>query len=75
MIAGGYRENMKLFEMFVEGYFSKPELLFAHNTYQFDDYSKYVCETFTAEEKEAYREKQFPVDCEKAFELGKRLLG
>lgn len=54
MLADGYREHMKLFEMFLEGYFSKPEVLIAHNTYQFDDYSKYVCDTFTAEEKEAY---------------------
>ncbi|MCD7811300.1 MAG: flavodoxin family protein [Ruminococcus sp.] len=58
MLRDGYREYMNLFEMFLEGYFSKPEILFAFDTYQFDDYSKYVCETFTAEEKSAHREKE-----------------
>ena len=47
MLADGYREHMKLWEMFIEDYFSKPKLLFAFNTYQFNDYSKYICETFS----------------------------
>lgn len=75
MMRDGYREYMGLFEIFLEKYFSKPKILFAFDTYQFDDYSKYVCETFTAEAKAAHRERQFPVDCENAFELGKRLFG
>lgn len=66
----GYREHMKLYESLLEEYFSKPKLLFAYNTYQFDDYSKYVCETFNEEEKAEYRQTQFPVDCQKAYELG-----
>lgn len=74
MLAAGYRRNMELFEFFLEKYFSKPKLLFAFNTYQFNDYSKYVCETFSGDEKAAYRAQHFPEDCRKAYELGMSLL-
>lgn len=74
MLADGYRKNMELFETFLEKYFSKPKLLFAFNTYQFNDYSKYVCETFQEDEKAAYRELHFPEDCKNAYELGLNLL-
>ena len=74
MLIDDYRKYMELFEMFLESYFSKPQILLAHNTYQFDDYSKYVCETFTQEDKKSYREKNFPIDCEKAFNIGQMLL-
>lgn len=73
MLEGGYRQNMELFEMFLENYFQKPLLLFSFNTYQFDDYDKYVCEVFTAEEKAAWRDEHFPEDCQKAIEMGKEL--
>lgn len=73
MIEGGYREHMKLWEMFIENYFSRPRLLFAFNTYQFNDYSKYVCETFSGEEKSAYQERHFPEKCDEAYSLGKHL--
>lgn len=47
---------------------------YAFNTYQFDDYDKYVCEVFSKEEKAAYREKHFPEDCRKAFAMGVQLI-
>ncbi|WP_455543474.1 NAD(P)H-dependent oxidoreductase [Intestinibacter sp.] len=34
MVMDNYRQYMNLFEMFLEKYFSKPELLFSFNTYQ-----------------------------------------
>lgn len=74
MLADGYRENMKLFEFFLEKYFTKPQVLLSFNTCQFSDYSKYVCETYSAEEKATYRAEHFPKDCEKAYELGLHLL-
>lgn len=74
MIEDGYRENMELWENFLEAYFKKPLIAFAFNTYQFDDYSKYICETFSEAEKGAYRDAQFPKDLENAFELGRKLL-
>ena len=49
------------------------ESLAAYDMYQFDDYSKYVSSAFSEEHKAKVRSVQFPVDCEKAFEMGKRL--
>ena len=74
MLRDGYRKNMELFELFLENYFQKPLILYAFNTYQFDDYDKYVCEVFSKEEKAAYREKHFPEDCRKAFAMGVQLI-
>lgn len=49
------------------------EGLYACNTYQFRDYSKYEANMFDAAKKAESREKQFPKDLKKAHELGKRL--
>ncbi|MCL2020316.1 MAG: flavodoxin family protein, partial [Oscillospiraceae bacterium] len=40
---------------------------------QFDDYSKYAAGVFDVSHKEKVRKEQFPLDCEKAFEIGARL--
>ncbi|MBP5200762.1 MAG: flavodoxin family protein [Schwartzia sp.] len=74
MLRDGYRTNLELFEMFLENYFQKPLLLHAFNTYQFDDYDKYVCEVFSKEEKAAYRDAHFPEDSEKAMLMGKQMM-
>jgi len=42
------------------------------DTYQFDDYSKYVATAFNPEEKAKRRDVEFPNDCNKAFEMGVR---
>ena len=49
------------------------EYLPSFDTYQFDDYSKYAAGMFDAAHKEQVRSEQFPLDCKKAFEIGKRL--
>ena len=74
MTRDGYRQNMELWENFLAAYFKKPLVAFAFNTYQFDDYSKYICETFDEADKAAYRDAQFPKDLENAYELGRKLL-
>ncbi len=48
--------------------------MYSNDTYQFDDYSKYKVECFSEEEKAEHRKIQFPLDCEKAFELGVNLI-
>jgi len=58
----------------VERILGKAESLFVTDTYQFDDYSKYVATAFDANEKLKRRKEVFPQDCKKAFELGKRLV-
>lgn len=51
----------------------QPEMLCSHETYQFNDYSKY--ETAVDEPTRAHiRETRFPQDLQKAYELGKRLV-
>ena len=50
------------------------ESLYAYNTYQFVDYSKYNVDLFDEKEKAKVRDEQFPKDLEKAFDLGKRLV-
>ena len=49
------------------------ETLCAYNTYQFTDYSRYECGMFSEPVKAEYRERVFPEDLRKAYELGKRL--
>lgn len=53
---------------------SEPKVLYACNTYQFKDYSKYESSIFDEKEKAAYREKVFPQQCEEAFQIGKNLV-
>ena len=48
--------------------------LCAYNTYQFTDYSRYDCSMFSEPDKAEHREKVFPEDLKKAYELGKRLV-
>lgn len=50
--------------------FGKCEALYAYDTKQFKDYSKYVNNMFDPEHKEKSYEVQFPKDLKKAYELG-----
>ncbi len=49
------------------------QTLLACDTYQFDDYGRYVAPLFDPAAKAARRAEQFPRDCAAAFELGARL--
>lgn len=49
------------------------EALYACDTYQFDDYDRYDADMFSAERKAEQREKQWPIDCQRARELGERI--
>lgn len=49
------------------------EVLYSCDTYQFTDYSKYYSGMFDPIHKAEHREKQFPVDLENAYNLGKRI--
>jgi multimeric flavodoxin WrbA len=51
----------------------KTESLVVNDTYMFDDYSKYDDTAHNVEAKEKRRREVFPVDCDKAFEMGIRL--
>ena len=47
--------------------------LYACDTHQFDDYSKYECTLFDAGHKAEMRKTQFVSDLTKAFEMGRKL--
>lgn len=49
------------------------EILYSCDTYQFSDYSRYDCNMFQEAKKREHREKQFPIDLQKAHDLGKLL--
>ena len=54
--------------------FGASETLYACNTYQFSDYSRYDMTLFTEEEKRVYRDAHFGEDLSSARALGKRLV-
>jgi multimeric flavodoxin WrbA len=61
-------------ESSIERIFTKPQVMYCNDTYQFDDYSKYESTLFSEEAKAAHRKLQFPLDCQKAFEIGASLI-
>ena len=54
--------------------FGASETLYACNTYQFADYSRYDMTIFTEEEKRAHRDAHFATDLANARALGTRLV-
>lgn len=50
------------------------ETLNVCDTFQYTDYAKYDCNLFDAQKKAVQKENQFPIDLQKAYELGKRLV-
>ena len=54
--------------------FGASESLYACDTYQFTDYSRYDITLFDEAAKRAYRDAQFPIDLANARALGKRLV-
>lgn len=59
-----------MFDMFV----GDTEILNILDTYQFDDYSKYASAMFDPVAKKQRHETVFPEDCQKAYEMGKRMV-
>ncbi len=51
------------------------ESLFSFETYQFEDYSKVMATRFDVEQRTKRRKEIFPIDCQKAFDMGARLAG
>jgi multimeric flavodoxin WrbA len=66
----GYHYYFKITENLAERVIGETESIYVTDTYQFDDYSKYVSTGFNPEEKLKRRREFFPKDCEKAFEMG-----
>lgn len=69
-----YPNSFNKHELFIETIFTKPEVMYSIDTYQFNDYSKYKVNASLEELKAKQRETQFPLDCDKAFEIGANLI-
>jgi len=70
----GFDRNTQATEMAMARIFGSCESIFVTDTLQFDDYGKYVSTLFDPAAKQKRREKQFPKDCKKAYDLGSRLV-
>lgn len=66
----GYERHLKMTEMALARTFGTAESLFVTDTYQFDDYAKYVVTSFDPVKKAKRRAEEFPKDCKKAFDMG-----
>ena len=70
----GLNKTIELNENFSARIFGYSESMYSTDTYQFDDYSKYVADRFDPVEKAKWRKEVFPQDCQKAFEMGARFV-
>lgn len=69
----GYEQLFKNNEKLLTRAFGSSESLIVTDTYQFDDYSKYVSSMFDPERKAERKRDVFPLDCEKAHQMGTRM--
>lgn len=70
----GINRLIELNERVANNIFSYSESLCSTDTYQFDDYTKYVADRFDPEGKAKRRTEVFPHDCGKAFAMGARFM-
>jgi len=68
----GWDRHLGLNERVLRMLFGASESLFSFDTYQFEDYSKVVADAVDLAKKAQTRKEVFPLDCEKAFEMGAR---
>jgi multimeric flavodoxin WrbA len=69
----GYFLHLANNERVLQQRFGSAESLYSFDTYQFDDYGKVVADRFDPLLKAKRRLEVFPLDCQKAFELGAKL--
>jgi len=71
----GCKAGLKPYQNVIERTLGRPlELLYCYSTYQFSDYEKYETSIFSEEAKAKQRIDQFPIDCQKAFNIGVKLV-
>lgn len=73
MIEKGYDNIFRSNAKYLQLLNGPSEYLISNDTYQFDDYSKYDASDFDENHKSYVKKTQFPIDCQKSFELGYRL--
>lgn len=70
----GYNCILGLSEKYFGMVFGAAESLWVTDTYQFNDYSKYETSAFDEKAKAKRKEEIFPIDLEKAFAMGQKLV-
>jgi multimeric flavodoxin WrbA len=68
----GYDSQFKMMEMMLIRMFGSSEALVVYDTLQFDDYSRYVSSSFDPAAKAKRHSEVFPLECQKAFDMGVR---
>ena len=71
----GYAVNFNRNETTLRRILGESEYMCSFDTYQFDDYSKVLATRFDHVKKKQRHEEVFPLDCQKAFDMGVRLIG
>ena len=66
-----YEQDLKRMETYSQYIFGSSESLYVYDTFQFSDYSKYVSSLFDPEKKARIQKEVFPIDCQKAYEMGR----
>lgn len=70
----GLKQSLNLHEMMIAKTIGNPlTTLYSYDTYQFSDYEKYESSMFSEEAKAKQKAEQFPLDCQRALEMGIRL--
>ncbi len=69
----GYDQHFGITRMSLEKTFGPCELMLSTDTLQYNDYDKYEHEIFDKKAKIKRHKAVFPLDCERAFELGRRI--
>ena len=71
----GYIQHFERHEMILKRIYGASEYMCSFDTSQFDDYSKVLSTRFDPIAKQKRREEVFPIDCNRAFEMGVRITG
>jgi multimeric flavodoxin WrbA len=70
----GFDKHIAANEMLMKMILGASETLCSYDTYQFEDHSKVYAPRFDPEKKAKVRAEVFPIDCEKTFGMGTRLV-
>ena len=70
----GYPETLAVMDGYLGRIFSTPSVLYVTDTWQFDDYARYVADRFSEADKRRRREEQFPQECRQAFVMGQEMV-
>ncbi len=65
-----YPQHLGMMHRFYEMVYTKPEIYYSCQTLMAENFEKYGIEMFSEEERKAFKEKQFPLDCKAVFEMG-----